>query len=190
MNDDELLHRMQAADPARGASMPDLAASMMITPSQPPRRRRRLAAVSAATVVVSAVGIGTYALYGNESATSGDQTSVTLVLGPTTTSMASCIPFSVDVLQEMPLAFSGTATKAADNGETVTLTVDRWYRGGGADVVVLHHVDPKAVSLDALEFSVGDRYLITATGGTVNSCGYSGPWSAPMAASFDEAFDQ
>jgi hypothetical protein len=44
------------------------------------------------------------------------------------------------------------------------------------------------VSLDGFEFVRGERYLITATEGTVNFCRYSGPWSQNLADAFQEAF--
>ena len=41
--------------------------------------------------------------------------------------MASCLPFEVGILADMPTAFEGTVT--AVDGDRVTLTVDRWYTG-------------------------------------------------------------
>jgi hypothetical protein len=88
--------------------------------------------------------------------------------------------------RDMPVAFSGTATDVAE--DTVTLDVDRWYRGGEADSVTLERYDASTASIEGLDITEGDRYLITATGGTVNLCGYSVPWSSQMATAFDEAF--
>jgi hypothetical protein len=35
---------------------------------------------------------------------------------------------------------------------------------------------------------VGARYLVTATDGTVNGCGFSGPWTQEMADTYAAAF--
>jgi hypothetical protein len=35
---------------------------------------------------------------------------------------------------------------------------------------------------------VGSRYLVTATNGTVNYCGFSGLWSQELANGFADAF--
>jgi len=102
------------------------------------------------------------------------------------TSMNSCLPFDAQYLRDMPVALSGTATKVDDDG--VTLDVDRWYAGGNADVVRLANYDVNTVSLDGFAFEPGSRYLITATDGTVNLCGFSGPWTEDLAAAFDGAF--
>jgi len=88
---------------------------------------------------------------------------------------------------DMPVAFAGTATSVTD--QEVLLEVDRWYRGGTADTVVLTR-PPAATAalLGSVEFSQGKRYLVTATGGVVNSCGFTMPWTAENAAVFDQAF--
>ena len=106
--------------------------------------------------------------------------------GGTGTSAGSCIRFDVKYLRDMPVAFAGTATQMDD--DSVTLDVDQWYKGGDADVVRLTHYNRATVSLDGFKFVRGDRYLITATEGTVNFCGYSGRWSQNLADAFQEAF--
>ncbi len=37
-------------------------------------------------------------------------------------------------------------------------------------------------------FRVGERYLVTATDGTVNGCGFSGPATPELERAFEEAF--
>ena len=86
----------------------------------------------------------------------------------------------------MPVAFSGSATEVGE--DSITLEVDRWYTGGDADVVQLANYEASTVSLDGFKFEAGDRYLVTATDGTVNFCGYSGPWNQERADAFDQAF--
>lgn len=194
---DQLLRRIQAADPTRSTPtaapwITDLVeATMSTTPVQHRTRIRRWAPALAAAAVLAAIGAGAYtALSGPETPgdTPGPTVMTTLAMpgsggGP---SMGSCIRFDVKYLRDMPVAFAGTATQVGD--DSVTLDVDHWYRGGVADVVRLAHYNPATVSLDGFEFVRGDRYLITATGGTVNFCGYSGPWSQNLADAFQEAF--
>ena len=81
------------------------------------------------------------------------------------------------------------AVRVAQVGEDgVTLEVDRWYKGGDADVVRLANYDVSTVSLDGFTFEEGNRYLVTATDGTVNFCGYSVPWNQERADAFEVAF--
>jgi hypothetical protein len=136
------------------------------------------------------IGGATYAALDKEdqreNAPAPTVTTLAMPGGGTNASMSTCIPFEVRYLRDMPVAFSGTARRVG--GTSVTLEVDRWHKGGSADVVELANYDPGTASLDGLEFVQGDRYLITATNGTVNLCGFSGPWSQRLAGAFAEAF--
>ena len=190
----ELLQRMQSADPARTSPMvdswmPDLVdATMSNTHVAPKSSSRRWAPAVAAAVTLTVVGgVGSTFLGGTHPARAPDPTVTTLTLpGGSGTSMSSCVVFDVRYLRDMPVAFSGRATEIRNDG--VTLKVDRWYKGGNADVVRLANYDEGTVSLDGFTFEQGDRYLITATQRTVNFCGFSGPWNQELADAFDEAF--
>ena len=98
----------------------------------------------------------------------------------------SCIVFDVAFLAQMPVALAGTVT--AVEPEQVTVDVDRWYRGGDADLVTIAVQSGNSVALDGVEFRQGERYLITATDGIVNGCGFSGPATPELEQAFDEAF--
>ena len=100
--------------------------------------------------------------------------------------MAMCIMFDTTVLAGMSPAFAGTVT--AVDGETVTLSVDRWYTGGDASTVVLEGVAGSPALIDGFEFVAGQQYLITAAEGNVNFCGYSGPATPELTAAFEAAF--
>ncbi len=39
-----------------------------------------------------------------------------------------------------------------------------------------------------MQFRDGGQYLITASGGTVNGCGFSGPATPDLTRAFEEAF--
>jgi len=100
--------------------------------------------------------------------------------------MAMCIMFSVEELARAPLAFEGTVTSV--EGETVTLDVDEWFKGGEAEQVVLHAPAGMEALIGGIPFEEGGQYLITAYDGTVNYCGFSGPSAPEFRAAFEEAF--
>jgi hypothetical protein len=57
--------------------------------------------------------------------------------------------------------------------------------------VTIAQPDPQSsVALDGVTFDVGRRYLLTATNGTVNGCGFSGPATADLERSYGEAFGE
>lgn len=101
--------------------------------------------------------------------------------------LASCLPVDAETLSEMAPAFKATATEV--DGETVTLTVDTWYAGADrAEAVELHATQGLEALIGGIDFQVGEQYLISATQGSVNYCGYSGPADATLTALFEEAF--
>lgn len=196
---DDLEARLRAADPARSAdvyqparsSLEELAeATMNVSTSQQSNRPSRWVAAVAAAAAVAVLGVGGYSIVksndgGGSSTTAGSPMQLSL---PGAGVMASCVQYSVDVLADMPTAFSGEAVEVNDH--SVLLDVDTWYRGGDADTVELATLDRPSVSLaDVVKFTVGDRYLVTASeSGTVNSCGFTSRWSADKAADFERAF--
>jgi len=211
MNDElraqlERLDPMHPGVPVESATTPSSTARMekiMNTPlidqeharssvnPQPPsiathrRRNRMLLGVAAAAIVA----IGGAVIVGNNNG--GDSTEVAagppieLSLGDSN-AMSSCIVFDVALLADMSPAFAGTATSV--EGETVTLTVDRWYAGGDASTAVLKGTAGSPALIAGFEFEVGQQYLITASEGKVNFCGYSGPATPELTAAFDAAF--
>lgn len=167
---------MQTIDTAEPTTTPDAA-----------RPRRRLWAVAGAAAAVAAVVAGVaLTTGGGAQAPERAPTTLTLKAGGDGTSMASCVPVEAQYMRDMPVAFGGTVT--AVTGSTVTIDVDRWYRGGDADVVTLTNDTAANVSIDGVEFVPGERYLVTATDGTVNACGFSGPATPDLQRIFDEAF--
>lgn len=199
----DAVDRLRAADPARPAD-PDWPARLQhlveaamsttdqdvpVTP-RPTARRRWAVPAAAAAVAVAAVAVAGAALVGGlpgGDAEPSRRPGLELALPGEDGAMASCVPFSAEFLADMPVAFAGTVTSVTD--EEVVLEVDRWYRGGSADSVVLTRPPPAAAALlGSVEFSQGKRYLVTATDGVVNSCGFTMPWTADNAAVFDQAF--
>jgi hypothetical protein len=197
---DDLRQRLRAADPV-AAVAPDpsrirtLAEATMSTtlddtgtPSTSGGRRTgtglRVLAAAAAVAALGTAGLLVLGPDDEQPAAAPETLELTLPAGDV---MSSCIQYSVEFLADMPVAFSGTAAEVGDG--TVRLEVDRWYRGGSADVVQLENPTGPMTSIDGIEFTAGSRYLVTATDdGTVNGCGYTAPWTEPMAQDFATAF--
>ena len=196
MNDDELLARLRAADPAlhvdEASSWTDeLVEAVMDDRTQPADSRRTWMLAGAVAAAVLAVGGGTYVALGGagDDDQKGPAPAIARTLEldlPAQDAMQMCMQFSVDVLRPMEVAFSGTATEV--EGESVRIETDHWYKGGDAEVVTLEAPSADVLLEGGITFAEGERYLVTATGGTVSSCGFSGPWTAEMAAAYDEAF--
>lgn len=198
---DDLRHRLRAADPV-AALTPDpsrittLAEAAMSTDlddtgttTTAGERRTgtglRVLAAAAAVAAVAALGTAGYVSFGPDDQPAAAPTTMELSLPPGDV-MSSCIQYSVDFLADMPVAFSGTVESVDDS--SVQLEVDRWYRGGDADVVELANPSGPMTSIDGVEFVDGTRYLVTASEGTVNGCGYTAVWTESMAQDFATAF--
>lgn len=195
---DELRDRLSRLDPMSPGvpteavttpSSRELLEDIMSTPTEqatrPTSRSWLVAAVAAVALVV--VVAGGYALFaGDEGEPVAQATPLVLDAGGGDTTMASCIAFSVDQLATMPVAFEGTVTSI--EGETVTLTVDRWFKGGDATTVEVHAPLGLEALIGSVPFAEGEQFLITAFDGTVNYCGFSGPSTAELRTAFEEAF--
>lgn len=212
MSDDELRTRLSRLDPAPAGSPVDpvtspraqeLVERIMETPetqtlpSPDPadelaaRRRRRpwlLPLVAAAVLAVVVATVLVVSGGGRVGDTPAGEEPTTLALSlPPSDVAGSCVVFDVQVLADMPVAFAGTVTAIEE--QQVTIAVDRWYRGGDADVVTVAIADGQtSAALDGVDFRQGERYLITATDGTVNGCGYSGPAEPQLEQAFEQAF--
>ena len=152
-------------------------------PEQKPNRW--LIGVAAAAALVLAVG-GAIALTadGEDPVASGPP--LELSGGTADPSMTMCIMYSVEELAKAPVAFEGTVTSV--EGETVTLDVDHWFKGGDAEQVVINAPTGMAALLAGIPFEVGTQYLVTAYDGTVNYCAFSGVSTPEFRADFEEAF--
>jgi len=197
---DELRERLARIDPMHSGvpmeattseSSQELLEKIMSTPlkekteSTPAPRRTWTIAVAAVAALVLAVA-GGMALTGGDEAPVAAGPPLELTAGGEDI-MASCIAFSPEALDDVAeLAFAGTVT--AVDGETVTLTVDEWYRGGDAGEVVLNAPQGMEALIGGIPFAVGDAYLISAQGGSVNYCGFSGATTPELQAGFDAAF--
>lgn len=203
---DELRRRIAADDPARRAPNRPVDRRLLeqimstsptidratddtghATASRPARGRRRrpLAAFGAlAAAAAAAVGVGI-------ATTGGPATAEPLVLSASGgDAMASCLPFTPDILASFPTVLAATATSV--DGETVTLDVDRWYQDltdSGAETVVLHAPAGMEALIGGIAFEPGGDYLISADEqGNVAYCGYTAVATPDLTASFDATF--
>ncbi len=198
--DPTLERRLRDADPLARRT-PDVSrdqdwlresAQAVTTQTSRARRPRAYVLGAAAAAVVLAATAGGFALRGiggsgdDGGATVAAPTVTDLTVGPEDT-MSMCLAFSVEALAPMPVAFSGKV--AGKSAEEILIDVDTWYRGGDTDQVRLTAPDMSLTSLgSSVDFEDGSRYLVTATDGTVNYCGFSGPWTQEMADTFAAAF--
>lgn len=201
---DDLRDRLRAADPA--SSLPpadpqraarlleDVMSTELTTENRATGTRGRgpLTWLVAAAAVLIIAGIGVFAVVGHDDPaappTAADGRTVTELSAPSPAAYAArCMVPNAEALAQQQVAFDGTVTTLADG--VVTLTVGHWYAGGPTDLVRVQ-APPDALQelVGAVHFEQGGRYLVSATSGQVTVCGFSGPYSADLAALYDQAF--
>lgn len=201
---DALRARMSAADPA--ASLPpadpdrvarlleDVMSTELTTENRETGTRDRspltwLVAAAAALIIG---GVGLFAVLGQDEEppppTAGGTETVTELSAPSPTAYAArCMVPNAETLSQQQVAFDGTVT-AVDDG-MVTLEVDEWYAGDPTDLVRVQAPSEEMQQLlAAVSFEEGGRYLVAATDGQVMICGFSAPYSADLAAIYQQAF--
>ena len=197
MNDD-LKAALQSIDPMHSSESTESVTSpqgrrrledIMSTPvletkETPPARSRAPWYAAAAAAVVAVLAIGVVALGPTDDAPVASAP-LQLTAGESDI-MASCIAPSPEILAPVEVAFAGTATKI--DGETVTLSVTKWYTGGDSETVVVTAPAGFEALIGSVPFVVGEDFLISATGGVVNYCGLSGAATPELQAIFDGAF--
>ena len=208
MNDDELLARLRAADPAASLAPADPGRTARLLedtmshdtetsrfPSvdqdTPVRRRSPLAWLVAAAAVLVIAGVGVFAVVGGDDnpsvPTAKEPAPSVLALSVRPPSSAKCMVVSPEVLANQQVAFAGTVATITDG--LVTLDVTNWYRGGDADQVTVQAPSTDLAALvSAADFQVGERYLVSATDGFVSVCGFTAAYSDDLAAMYAQAF--
>jgi hypothetical protein len=157
-----------------------------------PRRRTPLTWLVAAAAVLVIAGVGAFAVFGGEEEPARvpnaiDERGSVLELRAAPPTQGRCAMVTAERLASSETAFEGTVTSV--EGRRVSLRVDRWYRGGDADVVdVTGPSESFRVLLDAVSFEKDGRYLVSATDGAVSVCGFSAAYSDELAAIYAEAF--
>lgn len=202
MNDEELLARMRAIDPARtsDAPQPDINRLLEATmtadttvrtsprTSDRPRRPLLLAAAAAAVLTVGA-GI-TWGVTATRDTPPAAAAPLVLTVqqdtggGPAT----ACAELDVTTLRQYTTAFEGTATSI--DGDRITLRVDHWYRGEDASTVRLDNTHEGQLESFGQEFAVGQPYLVYAKDGKVPVCYGDAEATPKLRSLYDRAFGQ
>ena len=100
---------------------------------------------------------------------------------------ARCMTPSAQLIGSQQLAFDGTVSSIEDG--VVRLNVGRWYVGSDAPVVeVRAPAEVLQTLLSAVEFKQGERFLVSASDGSVTICGLSAPYSPRLARLYERAF--
>ncbi|GAB3932911.1 hypothetical protein GCM10029976_039530 [Kribbella albertanoniae] len=185
MSDDELLARLKAADPAsrRDAPQPDLDRLLEIPMTTTTQRRRRLFPAVAAGLLIATGGL----IWGIT--TANDQPpaatpAVKLTVG--SGAEGKCRAPEVADLQRLPIAFEGKVT--AVTGDLISLQVAHWYRGGPAGNVEVQAMPEDVATLLAVDFQVGETYLVSAANNQVTICGLSGPATPDLRHLYEQAY--
>jgi hypothetical protein len=195
VNDDELLARLQAADPALRAPAPaenwidELTEATMTNTVGSPRRWTWLVAAAAAVVVA---GVGGVALIGGPGgptlSTSDKQPTVTQLHAPAPSDARCMVPGAGTLAANARTAFDGSVLSI--EGDQVTMEVSHWYAGGPTDqVVVTAAEDDMQALIGAVDLQRGKRYLVAAVSdGQLMVCGFSAPYDRGLAAMYAKAF--
>lgn len=157
---------------------------IMATPTiEAPRTKRNPWYAAVAVAVVAVAVAASIPSPGSNSSPTAPPLALSLGEGD---SLASCLAFDVAALAQLPMAFEGTVTSI--DGDLVTLTVDHWFRGGDAATVQLSAPNGLEALIGSAGFVQGGQFLVTASEGVVNYCGFSGPSTPEFRASFEQAF--
>jgi hypothetical protein len=205
VNDEELLARMRAIDPARTSDAPqpdinrlleaamtaDTSVRTLPSTSSRPRRPRRPLLFAAAAAAVLTVGIGiTWGVTATRETPPATAAPLVLSLqqdtggGPAT----ACAELDANTLRQYTTAFEGTATSI--DGDQITLRVDHWYRGVDASTVRLDNTHEGQLESFGQEFAVGQTYLVYAKDGKVPVCYGDAEATPKLRSLYDRAFGQ
>ena len=87
---------------------------------------------------------------------------------------AMCAEFyDLETLVDREVAFDGTLASA--DGDQVTFTVHDWFTGGSGDSATLNAggLAPGTITSLGASLELGQRYLVSGSGGNVWSCGFT-----------------
>lgn len=100
--------------------------------------------------------------------------------------MASCIRYETSILPTFDIVFDGTVT--AVDGDQVTFDINTAWKGVDGSITLTAPSASVALVGPMPDFTVGGRYLVTAAGSNINSCGFTLDYDAATAASWAAAF--
>ncbi|WP_107705749.1 hypothetical protein [Nocardioides allogilvus] len=144
---------------------------------------------TAATLVVTAVLLagcgGGEATDASDGTTPTDAPNIELTVPAAQT--GRCMPPNVDNLRAQDAAFEGVVDEVSDG--TATLDVTETFKGQDAEVA---HVSAPSQDLQdlllAVDFRVGETYLVSSLDGQVSVCGLSGPKDDLLADLYQQAY--
>jgi hypothetical protein len=105
---------------------------------------------------------------------------------PAGSGVASCLVYDPANLPIFDVVFDGTITTIA--GDQVTFEVNDGWKGVGGSVTLTAPKTDIALVGPMPDFKVGNRYLVTAGGSTINACGYTLAYDAGTAADWAAVF--
>ena len=178
-----------------------------VRPSVPKRRRLALAVSGAAVAALVVASIAVFA--GNDSpedvianppppvATQGpvvtpDPVDAPIVGGEPIGSAAMCVEgYDLTTLAGRDIAFDGTV--ASFNGDNVTFDVHNWFTGGSGAQTTLNSNglaggSGAVTSLDGPSLEVGQRLLVSGSGGFVWACGFTMTYDTAIAGDWAAVF--
>ena len=100
--------------------------------------------------------------------------------------MASCLAYDPASLPTFDIVFDGTVT--AIDGEQVTFDVIDGWKGVDGRITLTTPDTDIALIGPMPDFAVGARYLVSAAGSNINTCGFTLDYDAGTAADWAAAF--
>jgi hypothetical protein len=100
--------------------------------------------------------------------------------------VASCLVYDPANVPTFDIAFDGTVTGI--DGDQVTFTVNTAWKGVDGTVTLTAPEENVALTGPLPDFQVGGRYLVTASGTTINACGYTLDYDEQTATDWAAAF--
>ena len=100
--------------------------------------------------------------------------------------VASCLVYDPANLPNFDTVFDGTVT--AIDGDQLTFKVNEGWKGADGSITLTAPKVEIALTGPLPDFKVGGRYLVTASGSTINACGYTLDYDADTAAAWAAAF--
>lgn len=207
--DDELLARLRSVDPASSLPPADPArvarlledtmsntveheGETELTRETGTHGRNPLTWLVAAAAVLIIAGVGAFGILNHDfgadrGPTAGSAPTVTHLTAPDASSSGKCMVPNADLLSTQTLAFEGAVQGIS--GGVVTLVPTHFYVGDVTDVVEIEVASADMQALvGAVKFEDGGHYLVSATGGRVTVCGFSGPVTPDLTTLYEQAF--
>lgn len=150
-------------------------------------KTRKLALGLGLLVAVAAIAAGAFALLKDDAEEAPIAGGEPLGGG----AASDCLAFDQATLLAQEIAFDGTLVSASPDGEQATFEVHGWYRGGEGTTITLGSnglLGEEAQALTGSHLEIGERYLISGTGGVVWACGYSVTYDTDVASEWAELF--